>query len=430
MRQQVLVGLEDRRTSNRADSSSNGADSTVLRGGRAGGPSSLAKGPCVGTRTNAFVASPPFRHLARLSYGDADTGNSLIQGDNVSVLRSLQEKLVGKVRCAYVDPPYNNQERYGHYRDARSHSEWLTVTTTQLKAIKPLLSQDGSIWISIDDRELHYLKVAADKVFGRQNFISTIVWQQRTTRENRKVFSNNHEYLLVYAIHAAAFRQSRNLLAAGPELLSRYRNPDSDPRGPWQSISANVQGGHGTASQYYDLIAPNGRVHRPPKGRCWIYTWERMQKEIAANNIWFGKDGHRVPRIKRFLSASPVGLTPETLWKAEDVGTNDDAKKQLLRLFPSEPVFDTPKPETLVARILEIATNEGDLVVDAFLGSGTTAAVAHKMQRRYIGVEAGPHAVTHCARRLQMVVEGEHTGISSAVGWAGGGGFDFYGSSG
>lgn len=372
------------------------------------------------------MTSLPFQRLAKLSYGETSTGNLLIQGENGSVLRSLQEKLIGKVRCVYIDPPYNNQEQYCHYMDTRSHSEWLTMITNQLKAIKPLLSQDGSIWISIDDLEVHYLKVAADKIFGRRNFISTIVWQQRITRENRKAFSNNHEYILVYATNAAAFRKSRNLLPAGPKLLSRYKNPDSDPRGPWQSISANVQGGHGTTSQYYDLIAPNGMIHRPPKGRCWIYTWKRMQKEIAANNIWFGKDGNGVPRIKRFLRTSPIGLTPETLWKAEDVGTNDDAKKQLLQLFPGEPVFDTPKPEALVARILEITTNKGDLVMDTFLGSGTTAAVAHKMQRQYIGVEIGPHAVTHCARRLQMVVDGEHTGISPAIGWTGGGGFDFY----
>lgn len=428
MNQPFLAGLEHPRTSVNGVSSS--TDSAVSEGRRAPVNPPRRKASHLWKTAGTFAASPPFQHFGHLSYGERDTGNSLIQGENLLVLRSLQERLTGKVRCVYIDPPYNNQERYCHYMDARSHRDWLTTMTEQLGALRSLLSQDGSVWISIDDAEVHYLKVAADRIFGRENFLSTIVWQQRTTRENRKVFSNNHEYLLVYAKDSAAFRRSRNLLPAGRQILSRYKNPDSDPRGPWQSVSANVQGGHGTATQYYELVAPNGTVHRPPKGRCWIYNQEKMQKEIAADNIWFGKDGNGVPRLKRFLGDSRVGLTPETLWKAEDAGTNDDAKKQLLRLFPSEPVFDTPKPETLVARILEIATSEGDLVVDTFLGSGTTAAVAHKMHRQYIGVEVGPHAVTHCARRLQMVVEGEQSGISAAVGWKGGGGFDFYRSDG
>ena len=282
------------------------------------------------------------------------------------------------------------------------------------------------MWISIDDSEMHYLKVAADRVFGRENFLSTIIWQQRTTRENRKAFSNNHEYLLVYAADYAAFRKNRNLLPPSDELLARYKNPDSDSRGPWQSISANVQDGHATDSQYYDLIAPNGLVHRPPRGRCWVYSLDRMKEEISAGNIWFGRDGNGVPRIKRFLRDSRIGLTPETLWMARDVGTNEDAKKQQLELFRGGLVFDTPKPEPLIARILEIATNENDLVIDSYLGSGTTAAVAHKTNRRYIGIEIGYQAVTHCARRLKMVVDGEQTGVSRATNWLGGGGFDFY----
>ena len=300
------------------------------------------------------------------------------------------------------------------------------MMVSRLQAIRPLLSIDGSLWISIDDREIHYLKVATDEVFGRENFVTTIVWQQRTSRENRKVFSNNHEYLLIYAADIRRFRATRNLLPGGPALLTRYKNPDSDPRGPWQSISANVQAGHATPSQFYDLVAPNGNVHRPPEGRCWVYTQEKMQREIAADNIWFGKTGQGVPRIKRFLKSSKVGLTPETLWLARDVGTNDEAKKQLLKLFPNEGVFDTPKPEGLIRRVLEIATEPGDLVLDAFLGSGTTSAVAHKLNRKYIGVESGKHAVTYCAARLQLVVDGDATGISEDVRWKGGGGFDFY----
>ena len=379
-----------------------------------------------GSRTDDDRTLRSFRRLARLSYGDARTGNAVIQGENLDVLRRLRRQCAGRVRCVYIDPPYNNQERYRHYLDTRSHTAWLTMMVERLTAIKPLLAADGSIWISIDDREIHYLKVAADDIFGRKNFVTTIVWQQRTTRENRKVFSNNHEYVLVYAANQREFRAARNLLPAGPELLSRYKNPDADPRGPWQSISANVQDGHATASQFYDLVAPNGTVHRPPEGRCWIYSQPKMKREIAAGNVWFGKNGQGVPRIKRFFNASNVGLTPETLWPATQVGTNDEAKKQLLKLFPDNGVFDTPKPEGLIGRILSIATRPADLVLDAFLGSGTTAAVAHKMQRRYIGIECGEHAVTHCAARLRLVVDGDASGISNEVCWRGGGGFDFY----
>lgn len=377
-------------------------------------------------RRTATRLLPSFRRIAALSYGDTETGNALVQGENLRVLTKLQNRYAGKVRCVYIDPPYNNHERYRHYLDTRSHGAWLQMMLERLSAIKPLLSLDGSLWISIDDREIHYLKVAADDIFGRENFVSTIVWQQRTSRENRKAFSNNHEYLLVYAADHRKFRTTRNLLPAGPALLARYKNPDSDPRGPWQSVSANAQDGHATPSQIYELVAPCGKVHRPPEGRCWVYTHERMKQEIAAGNIWFGKSGTGVPRIKRFLRSSSMGLTPETLWSALEVGTTDEAKKQLLRLFPYNGIFETPKPERLIRRVLEIATAPGDIVLDAFLGSGTTAAVAHKLDRRYIGIEDGEHAVTYCAARQRMVVDGDTTGISSDVRWEGGGGFDFY----
>lgn len=369
---------------------------------------------------------PSFRRLSNRCYGPTDSGNSIIHGENLKVLRQLRECAGGTVRCVYIDPPYNNQENYRHYSDVRSHDDWLEMIIERLEAIKPLLSLDGSLWISIDDREVHYLKVAADQIFGRENFISTIIWQQRTTRENRRAFSNSHEYLLVYAANSGTFRTSRNLLPAGPELLARYRNPDSDPRGPWQSVSANVQDGHATATQYYELVAPNGTIHHPPEGRCWVYTREKMRKEIEAGNVWFGKDGCGVPRLKRFLRDSQIGLTPETLWKAEEVGTTDEAKKQLLKMFPDAPVFDTPKPERLVARIIQIASDEGDLVLDSFLGSGTTAAVAHKLNRSYIGIEQDSRSLKLSTRRLRSVIDGETSGCSDSVGWVGGGGFEFY----
>lgn len=330
------------------------------------------------------------------------------------------------VRCCYIDPPYNNQEKHYHYHDSRGHRKWLDETTARIEILAEFLRDDGSLWISIDDREVHYLKVACDEIIGRKNFVTTIVWEQRTTRENRKVFSNNHEYILVYAKDLRRFNATRNSLALSPEVRARYRNPDNDPRGPWQSVSANAQSGHGTPEQFYKLVSPSGKTHLPPQGRCWIYSLTKMQSEIAQNNIWFGRDGNGVPRIKRFLSNLRAGLTPETLWPADDVGTNDHAKKHLIKMFPDVDVFDTPKPEPLIYRVLEIATSPGDLVLDAYLGSGTTAAVAHKCGRRYIGIEEGDHAVTHCAKRLSLVVDGDRSGISNLVGWEGGGGFDFF----
>jgi adenine-specific DNA-methyltransferase len=365
------------------------------------------------------------RDLDQLSHGDPAAGNLLIHGDNVEILQLLADELTAQVRCIYIDPPYNTAERWTHFADRLAHQAWLAARERTLRALWPLLSRDGSLWISIDDGGMHYLKVLADQVCGRENFVTTVVWEHRTTRENRKVFSNNHEYLLVYARDPERFGASRNLVSAGPELRARYRNPDDDPRGPWQSVSLNAQAGHGTAAQFYELVAPNGRRHMPPRGRCWVYTRERMQDLIDAGGVWFGRDGNGVPRLKRFLSDARLTVTPETLWKADFAGTTRQAKRHLLTVLPDVDVFDTPKPEQLIARILEIATGPGDLVLDSYLGSGTTGSAATKLGRRWIGIENGNHVITHCAARLRAVIEGESGGISATVGWRGGGGFRF-----
>jgi adenine-specific DNA-methyltransferase len=363
-------------------------------------------------------------NVKSLSHGTLSE-NLVIQGDNIDVLTILKEKYKNKVRCIYIDPPYNNGESYNHYND-QHHDKWLRNIHEVLVNLKPFLTKDGSIWISIDDSEMHYLKVTADEVFGRENFVTTIVWQQRTTRENRKVFSNNHEYILVYARDPKSFKATRNLLALTPEVLDRYKNPDNDDRGPWQSVSANVQAGHATSSQFYTLVSPHGIRFTPPKGRCWVYNQKRMTDEIKNNNIWFGVDGTGAPRIKKFLNGAAAGLTPETLWFGKEVGTNESAKKHILELFPGEDVFDTPKPEELIKRILEIATNEGDLVLDCYLGSGSTISVAHKLSRKYIGIESGRHAISLVAKRMKSVVCGESGGISKMVEWKGGGDFQFF----
>lgn len=370
--------------------------------------------------------SNDFTYEADLCVGDAQTGSAIIHGENLAVLASLGDTIKGCVKCVYIDPPYNNAEVYRHYDDRLGRRVWLDRMTHRMKALRETLTVDGSLWVSIDDSELHNLRIIGDEVFGPENFISSIVWNHRKTRENRRPFSTNHEYILCFARNAEAFKRSRNLLDAPPEILNRYKNPDNDPRGAWQSVSANVQDGHATNSQFYTLAAPNGRLHYPPKGRCWVYNKSKMEAEIDAKRVYFGRDGNAVPRLKKYLSEAKIGIAPSTLWMADEVGTTDSAKKHLMALLTKEAVFDTPKPEGLVQRILHIASNPGDLILDAYLGSGTTASVAMKMGRDFLGIEQGPHITTHCVKRLRAVHEGEDGGISPLVGWPGGGGCAFY----
>lgn len=372
------------------------------------------------------IASSRLAVDPRLCCGQSLTDNAIIQGDNLDVLQAIQPAFQGSVRCIYVDPPYNNQESYTHYEDALPHDEWLRQITPRLKLLWNLLSSDGSLWISIDDRELHYLKVALDSICGRSCFMATVVWEHRISRENRRAFSYNHEYIIVYAKEPNRFRETRKKLPLSPSVLARYQNPDNDPRGPWQSVSLNVQAGHGTHAQFYEFVGPSGRRYAPPSGRCWTFAKPRMLEELRKNNVWFGQNGAGAPRLKLFLHDNDRGLNPETLWRAEDVGTTSSAKKHLIALLPRNRQFDTPKPEQLISRIIHIATEPGDLVLDAYLGSGTTAAVAHKMQRRYLGIERGRSAALLAAKRLRKVIDGEEGGVSSQLGWRGGGGFDFF----
>lgn len=334
----------------------------------------------------------------------------IIQGENLDVLELIAKDYTDKVKCIYIDPPYNNGENYTHYDDS-VHEEWIVEIKKRLRKLKPLLTPDGSIWISIDDSEVHYLKVAADEIFDRNNFVTTIIWQQRTTRENRKMFSNNHEYILVYAKNKLLFTKSINKLKGNGEQISRYKNPDNDERGPWQSVSLNVQAGHAVKSQFYELVSPNGKKHNPPKGRCWVYNKEKMNDLIKDGRIWFGLEGNGVPRLKKFLSESEIKITPDTLWLGSDVGTNKEAKKHLIKLFPDKEVFDTPKPERLLKRIFEIATNENDLILDAYVGAGTAIAVAHKMKRQYIGIDKGEHIIDYVVERQRLVIKGKSLGI-------------------
>lgn len=362
------------------------------------------------------------------STGNEECQNILIHGDNKDVLSELWPEYANRIRCIYIDPPYNNGETYHYYDDNNTQGDWLRNIRRVLNLLKPLLSKDGSIWISIDDSEMAYLRVEADRIFGRENFAGTIIWQQRKSRENRAVFSCNHEYILVYAKDIKEFKKKRNLLPVDEDFInSKYKNIDNDPRGPWQSVTANVQSGHAVPSQFYTVVSPTGVRHDPPKGRCWIYNEERMKREIAEGNIWFGKDGSNTPRVKKFLRDAKIGLTPETIWLADEVGTSDSAKKQLMTLFPDkENIFETPKPEELLKRIIEIASDEGDYILDCYIGSGTTIATAHKLSRHYIGIEIGDQMSELVVKRMNKVIEGENSGISELVGWQGGGDFVFY----
>jgi adenine-specific DNA-methyltransferase len=361
------------------------------------------------------------------TYGDPDSGNLLFQGDSLDTLTFLRKDYSNRIKCIYIDPPYNSGAKLSHYEDALTHDQWLKMMKDRLLMMWSLLTDDGSLWISIDDSEFHYLKVMCDEIFGRESFVTTIVWNQRTSRENRRVFSVNHEYILLYAKNPKAFGLIRNSLKLTKEVLSRYKNPDNDPRGHWQSVSLNVQGGHGTKDQFYTLVSPSGKKHALPNGRCWVYTQKKLQEEIAKNNIWFGQNGEGAPRLKKFLKDAKSGLTPHTLWLADEVGTTDSAKKDLKSLFEGQNIFETPKPEQLLARIIEIATQPGDYVLDCFLGSGTTTAVAHKLNRKWIGIEIGEHCQTYCMKRMVKIIKGEDAyGITKYAKWLKGGGLTFF----
>ena len=371
------------------------------------------------------AALAPYRLLEEvpdLSHGDRDTGNMLIQGDNLDALKALLPYYAGKVKCIYIDPPYNTRSAFEHYDDNLEHAQWLAMIYPRLELLRKLLSEDGSIWISIDDNEGHYLKVVMDEVFGRKNFVANVVWQKKYSPQNdAKWLSDSHDHIIIFARNKEKWRPMP--LPRTEEMDKRYKNPDHDPRGPWKpaDLSAKTY----SSNTDYEITTPAGRRVSPPKSRSWIVNPTRFQELVSDNRIWFGKSGGNVPSLKIFLSEVQQGTVAKTIWLREEVGDNQDAKKEVKRFNPDDS-FATPKPERLLNRILTLGSSPGDLVLDSFLGSGTTAAVAHKMGRRYIGIEMGEHAVTHCAPRLRKVIEGEQGGISEAVGWKGGSGFRFY----
>lgn len=363
----------------------------------------------------------------QVSYGDQQAENLLIQGDNLLALKALMPFYAGRVKCIYIDPPYNTQSAFEHYDDKLEHSEWLSMMYPRLVLLRELLAVDGSIWVSIDDREAHYLKVIMDEIFGRACFVASNVWQKRYSRENREAIGDVHEYIFVYAKSPNRFKEIRNRVPLDEDQAKIYRNPgnpkEQDPTKRWRGLPMTAQGYR--PNQMYVIVAPNGKTHTPPEGRCWSMIEPEYLKFRQKNRIYWGKDGNAQPSVIRFLS-EVEGLVPWTWWTHEEVGHTDESKKECNVLFGADVSFGTPKPERLIERVLHIATKPGDLILDSCLGSGTTAAVAHKMNRRYIGIEMGDHAQTHCIPRLQKVIDGEQGGISKAVDWQGGGGFRFY----
>lgn len=349
--------------------------------------------------------------------------NMLIHGDNLLALKALEAEYSGKVKCIYIDPPYNTGNAFEHYDDGYEHSIWLSLMRDRLEILKNLLADDGSIWISLDDNEQAYCKVLCDEIFGRKNFVCNVIWQKKYSPANdAKWLSDNHDFIIVYAKNKETWRP--NLLPRSEEMNARYKNLDNDPRGLWKAGDCSVK--TYSASCDYSITTPSGRIVNPPAGYCWRYSKEKFEELRADNRIWFGPTGNNVPAIKRFLSDVKQGATALTVWTYDEVGHNQDAKKEV-KEFNSSDVFATPKPEKLIHRILTLATNPGDLVLDSFLGSGTTAAVAHKMGRRWIGIEMGDHIYSHCLPRLKKVIDCENAGgITKSVKWQGGGGFKFY----
>ncbi len=354
--------------------------------------------------------------------GPSGPGNLLIQGDNLDALQALLPFYRGRVKCIFIDPPYNTKSAFEHYDDNLEHSQWLSMMLPRLQLLRELLSEDGSIWVTIDDHEGHYLKVMMDEVFGRKAFVSTVVWENFYGRSNAAAISPAHNYIHCYARMGENWKHVRGLLPRTGKSIEKYTNPNHDPRGAWR-LGPIFAPEERHAELMYTVQTPSGRPVSPPKGSHWRMREAEFWQLVSDDRISFGVKGDNSPALKIFLSEVQDGLVPRSLWSHLEAGHTQDAKREVMALFPGETPFGTPKPEQLMRNIVAIATQPDDLVLDSFLGSGTTAAVAHKMGRRWIGIEMGDHAISHCLPRLRKVIDGEQGGISAALGWLGGGGF-------
>ena len=380
-------------------------------------------------KTLSYHAAPP---VAADLVEQAEAGpmvfddNLLIQGDNLLALKALESKYAGKVKCVFIDPPYNTGSAFTHYDDGVEHSMWLTLIRDRLEIIRTLLAEDGSLWITIDDNEAHYLKVVCDEVFGRGNFVANAIWQKKYTVSNdSKWLSETHDHVLIYARNKEGWRPNR--LGRTEEMNSRYRNPDGHSKGPWKATPLYAKRTGSEKEQAFEFRFKNGVVWSPPKGSSPRFPADALRRMDDNDEIWFGADGKAKPSRKTFLSELKLAEPPApTIWLHTEVGQNHEAREEVKAINPDD-AFATPKPERLLQRVLDLATNPGDLVLDSFAGSGTTGAVAHKMGRRWIMVELGEHCHTHIVPRLKKVIDGQDPGgITKAVNWRGGGGFRYY----
>jgi adenine-specific DNA-methyltransferase len=358
---------------------------------------------------------------------DRAADNLLIRGDALHGLKALRQlpefsgHYAGGVKLAYIDPPFNTRQAFENYDDALEHSVWLTMMRDRLVQIRELLSAEGSVWVHLDDSEVHRARCVMEEVFGAANFVATVIWQKIHARNNSaQHFSSDHDYLLVFAKD----RDSLTLNRIDRTELSdkEFWNPDNDPRGPWRR--SDLTASHAYAEGRYEVEGPTGERFVPRRGRWWSVSRETFDELREDNRLWWGRDGTTFPFRKRFQSEL-AGLVPTTIWLDDEVGNNREAKGELSRLLGRDQQFATPKPERLLRKIVHIASQPGDVVLDCFLGSGTTAAVAHKMGRRWLGIERSWDTVaTFAAPRLSQVVAGDDPGgVSEMVGWAGGGGF-------
>ncbi len=392
----------------------------------------------------------PYRLLTcepELSAGAPGQGNLIVEGDNLQALKALLPYYKGQVKCIYIDPPYNTGDESWSYNDAvnspemrewlgkvvgketedlNRHDKWLCMMWPRLQLLKQFLHpSEGSIWISIDDNEIHSLRMLMDEIFGRGRFVACNAWQKRYSRENREAIGDVHEYIVVYAMDPEAFKDRRNKIRMEEKNEASYTNPNNDPKGAWQSISMTAQGFR--PNQMYKITAPNGNTHLPPKGRCWSTLEPEYLRLREEGRIWWGKDGNGVPRLIRYLS-EVEGMVPWTWWPHEEVGHTDEAKKEMMAIFPDDASFPTPKPVRLIERILAIATRPGDLVLDSFAGSGTTAHAVLKLNaedggdRKFILVEMDPAiARPVTAERVRRVAQGYTNAKGEAVPGLGGG---------
>ena len=400
----------------------------------------------------------PFKVLEQ-QYGFSDTkgeqktttnsGNKIIHGDNLEALKSLLPEYEGKVKCIYIDPPYNTGNEGWVYNDnvnhpkitkwlgevvgkegddLTRHDKWLCMMYPRLKLLHKLLANDGAIFISIDDNEHANLKLVCDEIFGLGNFINNVIWEKKYSPQNdAKYLSDNHDFIIVYTKNKSSW--NRNLLPRTEEQNKRYKNPDNDSRGVWKSSDLSVK----TYSAAYDypITVPSGRIANPPQGRCWRTSKENFEKLVEDNRIWFGKEGNNTPSIKRFLTEVQDGTVPLTIWKRNEVDDNQKARQILKDIFSDAKFpFDTPKPPELISRILTIATKKDSIILDSFAGSGTTAHAVLNLNkedggnRKFILIEMEDYADTITAERVKRVIKGYGKDKKKVEGT--GGSFDYY----